>query len=614
MKSNRKFQISLVGLSWSVIRYIFTALCLTVTTLIIAFSIQFSDDDYTKWIVTFVVGAFLGLVSQAVHERFFIKTSHRLVLIGIAAVLTIIYYFIISGQAEMDTKVALRTIILLFAALIAFLWIPVIKSKRNFNESFMVAFKAFFVAAFFAGVMLLGIVLTFLAINVLITKVDEKLYQHAANLIFVLVAPLYFLSLIPIYPTGKEKNRTGENLQDSEENQLNSETKESYPKKVSESNEEKLLKATTATRFLETLLSYVVIPVTAVYTVILLLYIVMNITGSFWTDSLLEPMLVTYSIVVIVVYLLASGLTNAVASSFRRVFPKVLVPIVLFQTISSVLRIGEVGVTYGRYYVILFGVFATVAGILFSFLPVQKNGIIAPILLVLALLSIIPPVDAFTLSRMNQTARLKDVLVRNDMLNGNTVQPNNNLSKEDKEILIQAVTYLIRMEDTRNVEWIPTDLNNDFLSTYGFSSYDDRDIVFESYYFYREQGPVPITGYDYMMHTNSFRKEIDNNEFIFLKDGATYHLYYERSEGDYYAIVLTDANKTELIRYEVNQEFQAEFATRDRSKDTITTEEATYQTENDSAAMKLVFDSINYSQWEEGENFSAEANVLIRIK
>ena len=55
-------------------------------------------------------------------------------------------------------------------------------------------------------------------------------------------------------------------------------------------------------KFLEGLISYIIIPITAIFTVILLLYVIMNITGDFWKDNLMEPLLVTFSITVIVVY------------------------------------------------------------------------------------------------------------------------------------------------------------------------------------------------------------------------------------------------------------------------------------------------------------------------
>ena len=156
-----------------------------------------------------------------------------------------------------------------------------------------------------------------------------------------------------------------------------------------------------------------------------------SIGGEFWTDNLLEPMLVSYAITVILVYILASEIENKFTWFFRKIFPKVLVPIVLFQITSSTLSLADTGVTHTRYYVILFGLFAAISGILLSILPVRKNGVIAALLIVFATISIVPPVDAFTISRNSQTDALKDVLEQNNMLEDNKIKPNKSITEKD---------------------------------------------------------------------------------------------------------------------------------------------------------------------------------------
>src|SRR5699024_8973879 len=162
---------------------------------------------------------------------------------------------------------------------------------------------------------------------------------------------------------------------------------------------------------------YIIIPLTMVYTVILLIYVLLNITGDFWKDNLLEPMLISYAVIVILVFFLASSLDNMLVTLFKNIFPKILIlivlfltiaylfknifpiiliPIVLFQTIASFLKIEDTGVTYGRYYVIMFGLFALISGVVFSFFSMKKHGWIALSLIIFAIISITPPVDSFS--------------------------------------------------------------------------------------------------------------------------------------------------------------------------------------------------------------------------
>jgi hypothetical protein len=404
-----------------------------------------SDDNlvYTHLLITFLVGAAAFVVLQMLYERFFENPLLRLVFAVISVAGSVLYYLCIRNF-RWNTEISVRTIVLFFALLIAFLWIPVIRSRYNFNESFLVVFKGFFTTLLYDGVLYLGIVLIVSTINLLIRRLDDQILLHALNIIVLIVAPVYLLTLLPVYPGKREL--------------LLDKAATSKPEEAEQTTGGQsvtyIRKMITPNKLLISLIAYVVIPITAAFTVILLLYIVINIRGTFWTDNLMEPLLVSYSITVIVVYLLASTIQHSFAKYFRMIFPKVLIPLVLFQTVSSILKISESGITYGRYYVILFGVFAVIAGICFCILPVHKNGVIAPILMGMALLSILPPVDAFTVSRTNQINRLEAVLMKNNMLTEDIITPKSDISEEDKEKIIKAVDYIIRMGYDKDLPYL----------------------------------------------------------------------------------------------------------------------------------------------------------------
>ena len=234
-----------------------------------------------------------------------------------AIVLTIIYFLIIKNKIY-DVEMAVRTTVILFILTVLLLWIPSIKSKINFNQSFVAVFKSFFMALFLNGILFLGVVIILAAINLLLFSIDGDAYIHSANIIFVLLAPITFLLYTPLYPafgcTDKEDTHTDGNSE-AEIQGLSPASDDSNKDK--DDNEEKLNKAIASGKLLETLVSYIIIPVAAVFTLILLMYILINITGKFWTDNLLESMLVAYSITVIFIYLLASNIENAWTKYFR---------------------------------------------------------------------------------------------------------------------------------------------------------------------------------------------------------------------------------------------------------------------------------------------------------
>jgi hypothetical protein len=619
MKQIDKMRERWNGLSDTVLRFSFAIIMLVAAVIsnIIAINTQ-EDENYIKLLVTFLLGASLFIVLQLLYERFFDKRLTRIGFMVVTAAFSTGYYFIIR-KTNWEEEVSIRTIVILFLLLIAFLWVPVIKSRNNFNESFMAVFKAFFISLLFTGVLFLGICLILGATDTLITPINEKSYLHTANIIFVLLAPIYFLSLIPIYPGKKELAEVSAKIpKDGNLEQQNGEikiTEEPLSQEQPTNQEDNLVKLITPTRFLETLISYVIIPITAVFTIILLLYIVMNITGSFWTDNLLEPMLVSYSITVIFVYLLTSTLKNAVAGYFRKIFPKVLVLVVLFETLSSILLIGDVGITYGRYYVILFGVFATIAGIIFSVVPVRKNGIIAPILMTLALLSILPPVDAFTVSKSNQIGRLESVLIRNNMLEDHSITPKANVPEEDQDIIVTTINYLDRMEYTEGITWLSDyQTSMDFEKVFGFTAYGQIDEKYQSIYLERDQGlPLAIDGYDLLLHMNYYNKTSDLSGRVFELRGKSYTLYLNSPSDENAVLILQEVDGQELIQFEMNEIF-SRLSSLNLNKSEVSNDEYTFIKDNAAATMKLVVDSFSKSEWESGKDQQVTVNVLIKIK
>jgi hypothetical protein len=596
----------------TVMRFPLTVILLIAATVtnVIAITSEF-DISYTRLLITFLLGAAFSSVLQLIYERFLDNPIFRIISM-VATIFISATYFMVIHNLEWRVEVTVRTTVLFFILLIAFLWIPTFRSHISINESFMAAFRSFFTALLFDAVLFLGVVIIIVATDQLIVKINEEAYAHAANFIFVLLAPIYFLSLIPSYPGKREllMKSEGKDISGLPSNEQTNE----IGSEGEVSRSEELLRITTPAKFLESLISYVFIPITAIFTIILLLYIIINITGEFWSDNLMEPMLVSYSITVIIVYILASTIKNPFAGYFRLIFPKVLIPIVLFQTLSSSLKISDVGITYGRYYVILFGVFATIAGILFSILPIRRNGLVAPILIILSVISILPPIDAFTLSKVTQTERLKNTLIQNEMLSGDTITPNSDLSEKDKSIILSAVNYLDRMDYTKSIDYLhPYYVSLDFDKTFGFSRYDNNDQQYQSYYISRDtKEPVLIAGNDYMIQMSIYNMaELAANSFEV--DGVRYNLRVDNSDKNNQIILLEKEPGQEILRYEYNNLFSS-FSGTGSNKELIPTEQLTFRQENEKAAMTIIANSISQSEWAEGKDKSADLMILIDIK
>lgn len=345
------------------------------------------------------------------------------------------------------------------------------------------------------------------------------------------------------------------------------------------------------------------------YTFILAAYILLNIGGDFWTDNLLEPMLVSYSITIIIITILVSRLTNAFAVSFRKILPKVLLPIILFQLIASVLKIGEMGITHGRYYVLLFGLFALLTSIIFSFFPIEKSGWIAAILIVFSIVSIVPPIDAFTVSRVNQTNLLQKTLMEHDMWQDGEIVPNSDLPIKEQRKITQLVDYLNQMNYTKRIDWLPSTLH--FKETFGFNEVygkgDDMAYGGQSTRLSEDDLAIDIDGFQKMFHLYVYSEENgrqDSVSRIIDIDGISYHLEEIYEEGHIY-LQFTQGEKT-LLRFNLTEAF-AEVM---EKGNLLTVGEATVTEENDDVRMRVI---THFADMYE-ENYSGEIYVLIEVK
>ena len=596
MKKLEKIFKGLKALSTAVLRYPVTVLFLFGAVVLNAVEINRGYDKFAKVVFSLMIGALFGMVAQVIYERFYKKTHIRFLFMGAAFLLTVGFYGIIRNLPDSFSEIYVRIIVTAFALVIAFIWIPTIKNSINFNQSFMASFKGFFITLLFSTTIYLGISIILAAIEQLLMPIDRSLFVHMANIVYLLFAPLYFLSLIPAFGAAKR-----------EEKSLTEDIKEKT----------NISSAISCPKYLEIFISYIIVPITGIFTLILLIYIVRNIGGEFWTDNLLEPMLVFYSITVIVVYILTSELTNKSALIFKKVFPKLLVPIVLFQTIASVIRIGEMGITYGRYYVILYGIFAFLSGIVFIILPVGRNGFIAWILILFSVISMVPPIDAFTVSRISQISLLESVLYENSMLENNHIIPNNELSKKEQERISRIITYLNEMGYTEEIVWLDDYTKRyDFVNTFGF--YENFISDYQTSYFYGEldrNATVNITDYNcfavFNLWLGNGSKEVQKKGNILI-DGQEYLLVSRINENEGY-IALEKENGEEIIgfdMYKIIERFEEDLI----RSETLSLEESTFTVKNSMAELTIILENMNLNKSSGGYSLGVKIYVFARIK
>lgn len=172
MKFIQVLRDRLSGLFDAVFRYPVTVIFLLAAAFVVARAVNQGSVQY-RYLLTFIVGASLGFTMQAIWERFFEKPMQRMALMGISVLMTGGYFFIVQPSTTTSWETWIRTAVALFALAMAYIWVPSIKSKLSFNDSFMVSFKSFFGSLLFSGVLFFGANLILLAIGQLLIPLSE---------------------------------------------------------------------------------------------------------------------------------------------------------------------------------------------------------------------------------------------------------------------------------------------------------------------------------------------------------------------------------------------------------------------------------------------------------
>ena len=603
MKWTEKIKPFFEGIRISLERFPITIFLLLILTSLNAWSIQNDWTRFDKWIVSLIVGAFISALLELVYERFFDSPTIRFGLQALSIGTIFLYFFLIKPYSLDYLPLILRTSIFLGAIVLSFYWVPSIKSKVYFYETLLAGLKAFFLASLFSLVAMIGASSLLFAIDRLLVSVPSRIYSHVWNIDFALLAPLFFLSFIPWYPGVLE---------------------ESKEEGIREKHAEKTYSFVSAPRSLEVLLTYIVIPLLILYTLVLILYFATNIGQNFWSDPVLEPLLLSYSIVGIVIYLLSCTIQTKLTVFFRKVFPKLIVLVMAFQLYASFRRMQEIGLTHGRYFVLLTACAALIIGLIFSVTKSKKTGWAAVVVLIASFIAITPPIDGFTLGRKNQINVLEKTLNRNQMIKDNQIVKNESISEEDMKKISRSVSYLEQIGGLQKVKGMnQKELEGEkFTQLLGFN----RNSTFEEEIFPEDNfqngyliDPLEfdIEGFQYFAQVQDEGLSEEQNLTILPKnptsfsvEGTRYFLKEEKGDNKEKLLLLTDEDGNLLQTLKMKEKYEEVLNRVQKPENEMSLEEATLENETDNSLVKMVFTSISFSE----DEYYADFYMLIQIK
>ena len=369
-------------------------------------------------VMTCTLGISFILSLVFISERLKTSKSVNLVFQLSGIILLIIYYFTLSSEFNyVDTA---RFLSFLIASHLLVSFSPFANKKlsteiNGFWQFNQLLFIRILITAVYSGALYLGLTVAVLSFDKLFNvHFDDKIYLKLFFVILGFFNTWFFLSGMP-------------------ENHDELETQSFYPKG------------------LKIFTQYVLLPLVIIYLFILYLY-----TGKIliqWELPIgwVSYLVLGFSATGIFSLLLIHPLRNLEGHNWIKIFSKVfylvLFPLIVLLFVAIIRRTDDYGITERRYYVIVLACWLTGIALYFTFSKIKNIKVIPISLCLIAFLTSIGPWGAFSISQNNQFNRLKEILIKNEILVNEKIHKTDKaLTIEDKKNISSIISYL----DERN--------------------------------------------------------------------------------------------------------------------------------------------------------------------
>ena len=281
-----------------------------------------------------------------------------------------------------------------------------------------------------------------------------------------------------------------------------------------------------SSKFIETVISFVLLPLTAIATIIIYIYMIKILVLRQIPQNSIYRIVAGLFVVVFPVWVMTYEYKQK--SKFIEVFSKIMpiafIPLIGLQIYSLGARIGENGITPVRYMGVMFIIFEIVA-IVLSIINKRKyltNAVLVAAGLI-AISTILPVVNMEQISNYNQASRLRKAWREGESFTS--------LSKEEKATASSAYRYLSRQENCE--KYLPKYLDKEELTKKLIEHYSpyDEDYEYRStrenvYSQYSTDGVIPVEGYSYIkgFQVSEYSAKENELENISLDDAFNINL------------------------------------------------------------------------------------------
>lgn len=524
-----------------------------------------NEDVYSKIAMILALGIPLSLSVYIFFETKPDTKKHVRILAHLFTPIILIgYYFLF--LREINYISGTRYTAYMIALFIIFSFIPYIKREKNYELYVIRLFTRFIVTYVYSMVLYLGLAAILGTINLLFNaEIPGEFFGDIALIVAGIFAPTFFLADIP----GKDENITIR----------------SFPK------------------VLKVLLEYIVLPLLAVYTVILYAYFAKIIITFNLPQNIIGNLVLWYSIIMTIVLFFIYPLKeqDKWINTFIKIFPKAIIPLIGMMFWAIALRINDYGITEDRYFVIAVGIWVTGIMIYYSLKKNIRNIWVTISLTLIIIVSVTGPISAYSVSKWSQNNRFENLLKNNDLLSDSlAIKPNENLGEEAQREISSIIRYFRNFHSLDDMKYLSDDFDTSKMKkVFGFELKEDYRYPYgnENYFnhYLDDDNIISIDKYDYFIQYA--RYEPKN-----IKDFADgYSIRYSNSDDE----LIIKNSDNEIYNKNIN-DIAKEIHKQNINKDKLEIKDITFTDENNDIELKIIFKYINGFSLNSSEDINIE--------
>lgn len=480
--------------------------------------------------------------------------------------LLLYFIFLLSKLTPVtETRYWIYTLVLY----LLFLIIPMLLSQESYELYIVKLFTSFVTVLLYSAILYAGISALLGSIELLFKfSISSKVYLDIAIIIFGIIAPVLFLSYVPIY---------GIKLY-----------VKNYPK------------------VLKILFLYIIIPILYIFLIIFYIYF-LTLLSKQWPSNVIFRIafsfLLTSIIAIFFIYPLRG--MNKWTKLFIDIYPKLLLPLLFLMFMTLIIRIQAYGVTFNRYLLVILAIWIALSTIYLSFVKNAKNILILICLAAILFFSVIGPWNFSSITKLSQSTRLNKLLIKYNMLQNNKiVKSSKEMSMEDKANISSIVSYYGSNYSFKDLKYLPDNFSIERMKdVFGFDS-DYYPKVTEYFYNLKDKNYIiNVKDYDYIfiITNGAERTTASNGPLSIVFDKTTISINNNGKK-------IYSKDITELIQ---------EICSKNGNNTDLTAEEMTIPDNNKNLNVTYHFDTLGISRNFDSKNiqvYQLNLKLLIKLK